>query len=291
MTVARAGSVRAAAARLSVSHSTIVRRVSLLEAALQTRLFDRTPFGLRLTDAGEDLLPLAERLEGDMIAFFSQAEGRDEDVAGPVRLTMPDTLSAGPLTADLVAFQRAHPRVSLEVTSTYAFADLWRREADIALRVVSHGAALQDMLAGRRLTAIGVCAYASPSYLAAVADGRRSHSWIGWCADTRWTAATPFGDAPVVGRLDNVFMQLRAAEMDLGMAWVPCFLGDTATGLVRVGSETPQHDYDLWVLYHPDLRRNARLRAVKDHITQAVLSKRSLFLGRDAAPEPRRSGA
>ena len=61
LAVARGGSVRAAAERLGVNHSTVLRRVALLEERLGAHMFEKLPSGYRLTAAGEEVLELADQ--------------------------------------------------------------------------------------------------------------------------------------------------------------------------------------------------------------------------------------
>src|SRR5262249_1510244 len=63
LAVARGGSVRAAAERLGVNHSTVLRRVAQLEERLGAQMFEKLPSGYRLTDAGEDVLEFADQME------------------------------------------------------------------------------------------------------------------------------------------------------------------------------------------------------------------------------------
>lgn len=52
-----------------------------------------------------------------------------------------------------------------------------------------------------------------------------------------------------------------AAAHGMGLAVLPCYLGDGARGLVRVGALLPGLASELWLLQHPDLRRTERVRA------------------------------
>src|ERR671922_1163408 len=69
--VARLGSVSRAAEALFITQPTLTARLHGLERELGTRLFTRTPRGMRLTDAGKAWVPYAER------AMRALADGRD----------------------------------------------------------------------------------------------------------------------------------------------------------------------------------------------------------------------
>ena len=63
LAVARGGSVRAAAERLGVNHSTVLRRIAQLEERLGVHMFEKLPSGYRLTAAGEEVLEFADQME------------------------------------------------------------------------------------------------------------------------------------------------------------------------------------------------------------------------------------
>src|SRR5262249_40270964 len=63
LAVARHGSTLAAARALSLSQSTVHRRLDELEKQIGRPIVVRQPTGYRLTDFGRDLLPMATRVE------------------------------------------------------------------------------------------------------------------------------------------------------------------------------------------------------------------------------------
>ena len=88
LAVARGGSVRAAAKRLGVNHSTVLRRIAQLEERLGTQMFEKLPSGYRLTAAGEEVLELAEQMETSSLQLETRVFGRDESVGGLLRVTL-----------------------------------------------------------------------------------------------------------------------------------------------------------------------------------------------------------
>src|SRR5687768_14038042 len=91
LVLAQGGSLSSAARGLGVEHTTIARRVSALETALDVRLFDRLPRGWRLTEEGRELLPFAENLAASATSFERHALGASS-VAGTVRVSAPPVL-------------------------------------------------------------------------------------------------------------------------------------------------------------------------------------------------------
>ena len=95
LAVARRGSVRAAAERLGVNHSTVLRRVAQLEERLGAHMFEKLPSGYRLTDAGGEVLQFAEQMEASSNRLETRVFGRDQGVRGLLRVTL-----APPLATD-----------------------------------------------------------------------------------------------------------------------------------------------------------------------------------------------
>src|SRR3546814_6845376 len=79
LAVARGGSVRAAAERLGVNHTTVLRRIGHLEERLGAQMFEKLPSGYRLTAAGEEVLELANQME---------ASSRSEEHTSELQLLM-----------------------------------------------------------------------------------------------------------------------------------------------------------------------------------------------------------
>ncbi|MET0419024.1 MAG: LysR substrate-binding domain-containing protein [Actinoplanes sp.] len=134
-TVARAGSITAAARRLSFTQSAVSRQIGALEAELGARVFDRLPRGVALTEQGRALLPHAEAI----LDRFTAARRAVDDVqtvgAGRLRVGAFPTAVAALVPRALAAFRGAHPRVRTELVEGLTPALLERLavgDADVA---------------------------------------------------------------------------------------------------------------------------------------------------------------
>jgi DNA-binding transcriptional LysR family regulator len=81
-------------------------------------------------------------------------------------------------------------------------------------------------------------------------------------------------------RCNSWLSQCAAARAGLGLAALPCFLGDRAPQLVRVLPPEPSLAGELWLLTHPDLRRTARVRAFMETLARGIRRERDLLEGR-----------
>jgi DNA-binding transcriptional LysR family regulator len=136
LAVARGGSVRAAAERLGVNHSTVLRRIAQLEERLGVHMFEKLPSGYRLTAAGEEVLEFAGQVEASSHELETRVFGRDEGVRGLLRVTLAPPLATHLLMPDFADFARLHPDIEMDILSSGELANLTNREADVAIRVV-----------------------------------------------------------------------------------------------------------------------------------------------------------
>ncbi|ASL42794.1 HTH-type transcriptional regulator YofA [Burkholderia sp. AD24] len=113
VTVAETGAVGVAAVSLARTQAAVSMQLRRLEEELGQRLFDRSPRGVQLTEAGHVLLPYAHTILG------AGADARRAlnagQVAGTVRLGMLEDIAVGRLPRALRRFSTAYPQVALEI--------------------------------------------------------------------------------------------------------------------------------------------------------------------------------
>ncbi len=289
LAVSRAHGLTGAAKALGVDHLTVFRRMQAIEARLGAPVFERLPGGTYAPAAASArILAAAERVEDEVLGLSREADGRDLRLVGRLRVTSSETLAYRLLTRHVAAFRRAHPGVMVELAVDNRVLSLSRREADVALRPMRPregdlwGRKLADVawaVYGLRATLDGVGRPASP---AALAD------WpmIGWeegvggIAAADWLTRT-VPAAAFVFRTSSLVNQLVAARAGLGLAVLPCYLGDPEPDLARALPD-PLADLqgELWMVTHTDLRRTARVRAFFDVVATEVGADRTLIEGR-----------
>jgi DNA-binding transcriptional LysR family regulator len=111
LAVAECGSLSAAARRLGVSQPTLTRRMAALQRSLGAELLQRGARGLELTESGEAILGPARQMAQEVQAIELAASGRDQALAGTVRLTATEGLAVEWLTPALASFRALHPRI------------------------------------------------------------------------------------------------------------------------------------------------------------------------------------
>lgn len=265
MAIARAGSLAGAARALSVSHATVFRRLNALETRLGVALFERDRGGYTATVAGEDAADAAARIEHEVLGVQRRVAGRDQRPSGLVRLTTTDTLFEGLLAPLFAECRRAYPDIALEVAVSNEPFNLTRRQADMAIRPI---AAPPETLIARRLGAVALAVYGAAGR---AVDGAEPE-WLGLDDSVSFPALTKWMSecgARCSYRMDTM-LGLRSALRSLpGRAVLPCYLADGDDALERRSDPLPDLETDLWLLVHPDLRRVARVRAIRDFLVEA----------------------
>ncbi len=274
---AGASTLRAAAAKAGISHSTLSRRMDVLEARVGTRLFVRGPRGVALTEEGTALLETVGRASDVLDEGLRTIAGAQTGMRGLIRLTVPDFVAFYGLLHRLPEFEAAYPEITFEVSVSYGTADLSRREADIAIRFVGIGQSPDDVLVGRKIAQSHACGYASRDYLSAhdLSDPDCGAVWLGWAPDEAqdWIADTPYPHLPARGAFNHAELQHHAARAGLGLSYLPIIIGDADPALVRLPAMEPKPARDIWVLSHADLRHTERLRAFRLWLGDVIRSE------------------
>jgi DNA-binding transcriptional LysR family regulator len=293
LAIAVGGSLGGAARRLGIVQSTAFRRLNALEKRLGVRLFERRTAGYTPSAAGRRVIAAAERMAEAAHGAERAVAGLDTRLTGTVRVTTADSVGHALLVKPLAAFLAANPGLSMDVAIENRILALTRREADVALRAQR---ITEPELVGRKLAGIAWTVYAARAYLArrkaprAPADFA-DHALIGWdeAAATApalaWLERAAGGRAPVY-RANSIVNQVHAAEAGIGLALLPCFLGDPSPELMRVTPPPVELTRELWIATHRDLRRTARVRAFMEFVGDSLIRDRALLEGRRARTAP-----
>lgn len=279
LAVARTGSISGGAKQLGVQHSTVSRRLRSLEEKLGARLIERKKSGYELTLAGENVKQSAIRIEREMLGVDEALLGKDTTLVGPLRVTAINNMASSVLMPMFAQFSELHPQVDLHIIVSNMDASLAQREADIAIRLTNTPT---DTLIGKRLLTVASTIYGSHKYIKKIRQQKAEPKWLGVnCCVFHKTWTKQYCSHQTHNFYsDDTLLTLAAIRENLGVSYLPCFLGDADPKLERYCEPDPQHDLGLWVLLHPDLKRTARVLAFRDHMIKSIQLKRDLFEGR-----------
>ncbi len=282
LAVARGGSVRAAAGRLGVNHSTVLRRIAQLEARLGAQMFAKLPSGYRLTAAGEEVLELATQMEASSHQLETRVFGRDQSVRGLLRVTLAPPLATHLLMPDFADFARLHPDIEMEILSFGELANLTNREADVAIRVVYDRTTLPLNLHGLKGPDLAGGVYIARDRLAAWRAGARDPlRWIviSMHGIPDWAGAGDIGASGVPFRTTDAGAQIVAVRQGLGITTLPCFVGDADPLLERVPGADLHVYGTLWLLTQGETRKTKRVRLFTEFAARRLAAYAPLLAG------------
>jgi DNA-binding transcriptional LysR family regulator len=176
-------------------------------------------------------------------------------------------------------------KLLVEVLSGNAALDLVRREADFAVRMVKTTA---PDLVERRIGSVGWALYAAEAYVArkgpiASTTDLRGHDVVGY-GDTLANVPGPkflseHGEGTnLVMRGNSIVSVLNAVSVGMGLSALPCFLAANEPTLRRLTPDVLA-ERDVWLVYHPEVAKIARVRAVLDFVIEAIKADRDLLRG------------
>ena len=273
--VARAGTVSGAAEALGVHHATVIRHIDALEARLGVRLFQRHARGYTPTEAGADLLSVAQRTDDQFAQLAGRIKGHGGDVSGDLVVTSLDAFNhfLVPVLAD---FQEAHPDLNVQYLTGDRLFRLEYGEAHVAVR--AGPAPDQPDNVVQSFFHQSVALYAGPTYIArkglpAGLEALGGHRFVGAgdaqarAPHARWLA-TAVPAAALVFRSDDVHAQWAAIAAGAGIGFVPCAQAVLMPGLVQIAPPQAEWAAPLWLVSHVDLHRTAKVQALLTFLKQ-----------------------
>jgi DNA-binding transcriptional LysR family regulator len=271
--VARDGSLSAAARRLGLTQPTVGRHIDALEAALGLTLFARSPRGLTPTPAALALEPHVEAMAAAAAALARTASGEAAADRGAVRVTASEIIGSEVLPPILAAFHAEHRGIAIELALSNRTADLARRDADIAVRMVRP---TQSGLVARRIGSSRIGLYAHRDYLARFGDPRSladlaNHCVIGFDRDnSSFRGAGDFARAltrETFGfRCDNDLAQLAALRAGVGIGGCQENIARRMPELMAVLPNAFHYALEVWLVTREDLKATRRVRLLFDHL-------------------------
>lgn len=280
--VARLGTVSGAAEVLGVHHATVIRHVDALEKRLGAKLFQRHARGYTPTEAGRDLLGVAQATEDQFSQLASRIKGQGAAVTGELVVTSIGVLS-GLLTPVLVDFQQQHPGLVVRFLTDLRLFRLDYGEAHVAIRagaapeepdnVVQPFVRLRTGLYAARSYAEAHGLPASPAEFAA-------HSFVG--ADEqmsrapfhRWLRETVPAEAIIYRATESSALD-EAVRAGAGIGFLAAHEAAGDPDLVEVMPPQPEWDSQLWLVTHVDLHRTLKVQSFLNHLKQAAATWQS----------------
>jgi DNA-binding transcriptional LysR family regulator len=161
--VAELASFTQAADSLGMSKAAVSTAVRQLEAALGTRLLQRTTRRVHMTPDGLTFYERSKHMLDEMEELQTLFRQGAAELSGRLRVDMPVAVARNIVIPHLPAFLHAHPRLQVELSSTDRRVDVVKEGFDCIIRV---GRLNDSSLIARPLGHFGMINCASPDYLA-----------------------------------------------------------------------------------------------------------------------------
>lgn len=272
------GSLLGAARSRKTSQPTLGRHIDELERQLGVVLFERTGRGVIPTAQALQMGETARQMEALALKLERNVTGAESSLAGTVRISASTPVSAFLLPTVIAEMRQALPDIQIELVSSNQASDLLRREADIAIRMFRPK---QSSLIARKIGDVALGAYAHKSYLARrgiprTAADLLAHDLIGNDKDDsmlRGFAAMgyPVGRDQFTLRTDDFVAQIQAVRAGIGIGFLASYAQKLDSDLKQIlPGKLRIAPLPMWLAVHREIRSNVRIRAVFDHLAEAL---------------------
>ena len=266
--VARLGTVSGAAEVLGVHHATVIRHIDALEERLGAKLFQRHARGYTPTEAGSDLLHVAQATSDQFNQLAGRIRGQGETVSGELTVTSLEAMT--PLIAPvLVEFQKKHPDVKIQYLTGERLFRLEYGEAHVAIR--AGRAPDQPDNVVQPLLSQCIALYASESYVAEYGlpkdeNDLKGHRFV--AGDSRVKRAPFFrwlderiDEKNVVYRASDFRAIEIAVANGVGMGFMTELSAAQHGKLIQALPPREEWKTQLWLVTHVDLHRTLKVQA------------------------------
>jgi DNA-binding transcriptional LysR family regulator len=273
ISVAKLGSLSAAARELSLNHSTVLRRIQSFEQKHHTQMFIRSQSGYELSRQGQILLQDYEHIEQMMLGLQRRVNDYDSELQGTLTVTTTENLFSTYLKKPLLDFARIFPRVELDLLISNQIVDMNHLEADIAIRPIN---AMPETSFGFELFGLRFYVYAHKDKINSINAELPFEFgfWVGYSGQLKNARIGKILQEKLQNRpvicANNFDSVAAAANEGLGLALLPSFIGDNQPNLLRV-SNISLFSTPVFALAPTDLSVSRRVNALLNYLNSHFL--------------------
>ena len=277
LAVARFNSLSNAGRTLKMDPATVGRRVQRLEEDLSARLFNKSPQGYDLTDAGQRLMSHANMMEQSLLAAKSEVSGASDVLSGSIRVGAPDGSANYLLPQVCAEIIEENPGLEVQIVALPRVFNLSKREADMAVTVSPPQA---GRLTVQRITDYNLHLAATKEYLQTHPEittkaDLKDHRMIGYINDLIFDKELDYmGEAgkdlhPEL--TSNSFsVQLNWARRGAGVCIVHDFAIPTFPELQKILTHEVSLKRSFYLIRHKDDQRVERLNRFAEAFTKKI---------------------
>ena len=265
LSVAREGSLSKAASKLDVNHSTVARRLDKLELDLNVKLFNRHNKGYELTNHGLALQQEATVVENQVFQIQRVFQSKEAELSGTLTITKPMNGGVN-MTGLFCDFKAQYPDIDIFVKSASAHSDLSSQEADLSIQLTNSP---PDNLVGKKIGRLPINIYGSSEYFKSLKNMDLDElEWVIWVDESNNLDMESFIRKnicePKIIFKTNVYNEVfDYMSAGIGVSLISSFGLPPVHNLKRFMPDKYIFEQDLWLLYHPDVRGNAKINVFK----------------------------
>ena len=265
LSVARGGSLSKAASKLDVNHSTVARRLDKLESDLNVKLFNRRNKGYELTKHGLALEQEAKVVEEQIFQIQRVFQSKEAELSGTLTVTKPMNGGVN-MTSLFCDFKTHYPDIDIFLKSASAHTDLSSQEADLSIQLTNSP---PDNLVGKKIGRLPINIYGSSDYFKNLKNmDIEELEWIVWVDESNVLDMESFIrkniSEPKIIFKTNVYNEVfDYMSAGVGVSLISSFGLPPVHNLKRFMPDKYIFEQDLWLLYHPDVRGNAKINVFK----------------------------
>lgn len=271
--VARLGTVSGAADVLGVHHATVIRHIDALEGRLGVKLFQRHARGYTATEAGQDLMRVAQTTDEQFAQLSGRIKGQGSGVSGELVIT--SLVQLAPLLAPILqSFQAVYPEVIIRFLTGERLFRLEYGEAHIAIRAGSAPDQPDNVVQSFFRQRMGL--YASQTYvdqygLPASEAELPQHRFV---AHDNEQSRAPFymwlrervPEEALRFRSTDTWALEAAVRSGAGIGFLQVIEARKDPTLVEVIPSQDTWAGPLWLVTHVDLHRTTKVQAFLKHL-------------------------
>lgn len=271
--VARHGSYSAAAVAMNVNQTTVSRRIQGLESVYAIKLFHNSSKGVEMTQAASEIYQQALDLETANIRISRCFSDYDDKLSGKVNLTMPHDIFSYFLADELSQFNISYPEIELNLSLSQDLLKINNDNVDLAIRLTKSP--------GSDLVGVNIANLTEHIYKHKYSNSHKGTALILWDDEEgipEW-ASDNFTDCYCSVRVNDLSSMYAAVKAGFGIACMPKYFPELFNDkdVEKLDMEIVNSNWSIWVLSHIEIRQNARLKLVKEHIVKALKNMKTLF--------------
>ena len=283
LAVAQTGSLSRASRLLHTDHSTVRRRVEILEQQIGAQLFYRHARGYDLTSTAERMLQWVEYMHMGAQGMESALNEKAAVPTAVVRIRSSPLIAEALLCSFVHEFPKNLPEVRVEIHTDNEITGAPRADNEVAIRCARPQGLMVEALALGQLP-LGL--FGSPQYLRSHVEPRRvaelaGHDFLDWGQDDLAISQVYYELERQQGRRRTVMVSnslhllAAAATNGSGIALLPVGNVEAYSGLTRILPRFTFGPLEMFALCQPDWHTSWALRSVVELLQGAIIKRAS----------------